>query len=643
MKKYSKFILIFFASLLFEIFIFNYNFFTTLFNKETIYVNKGSDSIFEIENIDQKVKNVKIDFKSEEYLSVKIYVRDEGNNNYYLLNNKEVNPKNKRSIYQNIHAAGKVKSIKFVLGNATLHIDDVVINSKIPLMFSSVRFLIILSILLLVYAFNSKSKIYKVKLLDEKANIIVIVGAIVLLCFVLGALCLSNDYFENPVLVNQRQYYNLTDAFRNGKTYIEEVKDDYLLNMDNPYDTVERNKMWAQEGAKFMWDYAYYKGKYYVYFGVGPLLLTYLPYNILTGGYISNYFVDFLFMVLTTFSITYLLYNICKKWFKDVKLLTFLMCLFLLISSSGAFWVAKRPDFYNVPIITSLFFTTLGLGLFISASMSKKLFKTKLVIASCSMAFVALCRPQFLISTFLIIPLYYDYFFKKFDKNKLKELLCILIPYIIFAIITCAYNYVRFGSIFDFGAQYNLTTNDMTKRGFILARIPLGIFYYLLLPTRFVPYFPYIDSIPVLSNNYFGKTIYENTYGGLFFTHLITISCLFITKLKKFFNDKKLYYFSLLSIIFAFVVMIFDTEMSGILPRYLMDFSYLLLIPTVIIVFSLEKVIFKNEAAKKILIVLVFLPIIYEFLLLLVDYAPSVKESLPNMYHYLYYLFNNIV
>lgn len=34
------------------------------------------------------------------------------------------------------------------------------------------------------------------------------------------------------------------------------------------------------------------------------------------------------------------------------------------------------------------------------------------------------------------------------------------------------YNAARFGSPFDFGANYNLTSNDMTRRGFAVGASP---------------------------------------------------------------------------------------------------------------------------------------------------------------------------
>ena len=54
-----------------------------------------------------------------------------------------------------------------------------------------------------------------------------------------------------------------------------------------------------------------------------------------------------------------------------------------------------------------------------------------------------------------------------------------LIPFIIVGLGLMYYNYIRFDSPFDFGANYNLTTNDMTLRGFNIDRIFLGIYYML--------------------------------------------------------------------------------------------------------------------------------------------------------------------
>ena len=81
------------------------------------------------------------------------------------------------------------------------------------------------------------------------------------------------------------------------------------------------------------------------------------------------------------------------------------------------------------------------------------------------------------------------------------------------------YNYARFGSVFDFGASYNLTTNDMRYRGWVWGRIPYGIFVYLFQPVKLTTDFPFMETL-FASTHYMGITIQEFTPGGLFATHL---------------------------------------------------------------------------------------------------------------------------
>ena len=75
------------------------------------------------------------------------------------------------------------------------------------------------------------------------------------------------------------------------------------------------------------------------------------------------------------------------------------------------------------------------------------------------------------------------------------------------------YNAARFGSPFDFGANYNLTTNDMTGRGFVAGRTGLGIFTYLLQPPMVNAVFPFIRDFTA-STVYQGRTLMESSLGG---------------------------------------------------------------------------------------------------------------------------------
>ena len=77
------------------------------------------------------------------------------------------------------------------------------------------------------------------------------------------------------------------------------------------------------------------------------------------------------------------------------------------------------------------------------------------------------------------------------------------------------YNAARFGSVFDFGANYNLTSNDMTRRGFAVGRIAPAVVTFLLGIPGVQTVFPYLSATK-MQTNYMGLTITELYYGGAF-------------------------------------------------------------------------------------------------------------------------------
>ena len=63
----------------------------------------------------------------------------------------------------------------------------------------------------------------------------------------------------------------------------------------------------------------------------------------------------------------------------------------------------------------------------------------------------------------------------KNKKEVIKELIAVMIPYITVGLALMYYNYIRFDSIFEFGAKYQLTINNMAKLGSRLYTIPKRI------------------------------------------------------------------------------------------------------------------------------------------------------------------------
>ena len=122
--------------------------------------------------------------------------------------------------------------------------------------------------------------------------------------------------------------------------------------MKNPYDFGARQELAAKKGLNCRWDNAFYKGKYYVYFGVVPVVTVLLPYYLIIGSHLPIYILVYIITVITVIGILLLLKEITERYFKNIPFLLFLLlfifCSFSLLS------VVKYPIVYN--LLWSLFY-----------------------------------------------------------------------------------------------------------------------------------------------------------------------------------------------------------------------------------------------------------------------------------------------
>lgn len=140
------------------------------------------------------------------------------------------------------------------------------------------------------------------------------------------------------------------------------------------------------------------------------------------------------------------------------------------------------------------------------------------------MALTAGCRPQFILFAALAVVLFWERVFVKrelFSKKGWRQTAALVVPYVLIAAGLMAYNALRFGSPFDFGASYSMTSNDMTHRGTNLERILYGIWYFLFEPMQLEGKFPYLQSASI-ATDYLGKLVTESWFGGIFACSMLT-------------------------------------------------------------------------------------------------------------------------
>ncbi len=339
--------------------------------------------------------------------------------------------------------------------------------------------------------------------------------------------------------------------------------------MENPYDANNRIAI----GAKTKWDTAFYNNKYYVYFGVVPVLVLFLPYYLLTGGDMSYMQAAGIIDVLMLIAGFLLIYEIKRLVSKDIPLRLFLLLSSAFTFSAGIILLVKRASIYYVAIGMGLVFVFYGLYFWFNA-LRHEVSLWRGAAGSLCMAAAVGCRPQFAIASFLGIYIFRDLFVKRWDK--LTKLLILISPYVPVAAGLMYYNYARFGSPFDFGANYNLTGYDMVHMGVHLMRIPAGLWYYLFNLPKFNFEFPFMYPMEIVTG-YPGFMVNEPVIGGAI--AMIPLSWLCISDFK---NIKKSP-IRLACYVMAFIVVTVDTIMCGILVRYQLDYRLYLTIPAVML------------------------------------------------------------
>lgn len=660
-------------SVLCELFVFNYKWVSTIFSDPVeitsmrvsgataddgeITFGSGSATI-QIDNIDEKLRYLSLPLREADdtaVLDVTISAYDEANSaSPVTAPQRTVTTAAETSQYIPLHFSGNVSSLTIKVSRtagSSAVCEGIELNGSVPLLVSVPRIILLAAVLFAVYILRPRSFVYSIKtdLSKSTHQTAAIIAATVMALAFLGSVRMNTAILQSPKsAVNHQQYYSLVDALKDGHFYLNEEPSEELKEMENPYDLGARNA----NNVKSNWDHAYYDGKYYVYFGAAPVVLLYLPYNLITGADLPNYVAASVFALFFIAGVMYLLWEIIKKWFPKTPMPVYLMTSAAFVAPVLTF-ILYKPDLYAVPIISALTFSVFGLAFWLAAERDKAVGKKRsvqslspyyLCAGSICIAMTAGCRPQFLISAVFGVVLFWKYVFgsrELFSKKGWKATAAVCIPFIVIGALVMIYNAARFGSPFDFGANYNLTTNDMTKRGFVWGRTGLGIFTYLFQTMHIDALFPFIHDFDK-ATAYQGLTLSEKLLGGVLWLYPFLGFGLYGLVKKKLFKDSRVFVMLCAAMAAALVVVVADTQMAGLLTRYYLDFVWLMMIASSLTVFALSSAAVEgtesHSALMRVITALVLLTLAFAVLSIFARTEDSIRAADPAVYYKLQYM-----
>lgn len=619
MKKYLVFLI---TTVLLELMVFNFSSVRSVFNKPVDLTEYSRcDGIeMHIEGLDLKINNLYVDYDPIEHLPLtfQINTTDEGDFFEYPLGEHTIALNTPSTRYMNIHGYGNTHSLIFYFSEDN-PVDpariSVFANVKRPLFINAWRMIAVYLILCFIFALKADGRAFGSLLAKEKGSERSVQMCFTILMMVIwivaGYLCTSSHLlFNEESKPHHQQYKELAEALCRGSVVLDYKPSEGLLDAPNPYDTIYLQA----NGIEYRADYAFFNNKYYVYFGIVPEVLLYLPYHMLTGQGFPNHAAVFVFYAMFVVGTFMLFKRLCDRYFPDVSFASYLIISSATVTFGPFAYLYFTADIYSVPVMAAMAFTVFGLYLWSNGiyyaqkertSSDDRQRKTctiltimSYIIGSLSMSLVAGCRPQMLFFSLLAVPLFWDEVITKrelFSKKSIGRSISICAPYVFSAALVMWYNAMRFGSVFDFGATYSLTNNDMNLRGTSISRMLSGLWIFFFKLPLFTERFPYLHTTQ-FDFDWMGRITTEHYYGGAISCCALTWVIFLAGYFKKEIKERRLTFVFGISLFGSAVIGMLDADRAGVLQRYASESFFGIAIATALMLFTIMDTLYKEKS-----------------------------------------------
>ena len=408
-------------------------------------------------------------------------------------------------------------------------------------------------------------------------------------------------------------YYNLLAySLKNKKLHIgecdESAGDIFFYKLKT---TIEGHNG-KQKITTTILDTSVYKNKVYLYFGITPVLLFYLPFNLATGMFLTDKIVGFGLGSLIFLLSLFLIKVLSEKFCVDSKLTgrkylpIHVLSVFLLGFCSLVPFILMRVSIYEVAILTAIFllitsFVVLFFYLknYPIESLTLSIFCHSNILVFCLGLFLSLAvgaRPHYV----FFIPIFFaaicimNYYHTQNIRFVIKQAIIFLMPCVIIGTGLALYNYLRFDSVFDFGFNCQVKPTMFSVES--VFKELLEVIPDTLKQTFFK--LPDIDTKTFISLVHSSGHKYGNAYiAGIFWMCPIMIVLLFVTDFLKNIYKKDKTLFAIISVMCCVILInLTITTLFGVLIRYTFEYFLFVLILSIIMFYY-----YLNNAKDKLL------------------------------------------
>lgn len=526
---------------------------------------------------------------------------------------------------------------------ATVSLASFELNPTVPMFYSPLRVLIMLAIAAFLICLRPGSVLWRRRLDASSRGHKVAVGSLIA---VQSLVLLAVSQMTGGAFVGQGvsfgwgfqhwfdplQYQRLGDALLHGHTWLDLQVDNSLQAMSNPYDFSQRQALNRSTGAVYYWDHAYFQGKYYCYFGVLPAVFLFAPFEALTGHWLPTWAASWLLSVGFTVFAALLATKFVARYFPHISQALAVMCTLTLMVANSMWYYVFAPSFYGIPMLMSMMLTAAALYFWVSARRDAAsgewaglakfadatvaastgtdattttaattaaattaaaqpcntiLSAWRVVLGSILMTMNVGSRPQFAIAFLLAVPIFWDeirHTRQLFSRSSWRLTLAAALGALIVLVPLLGYNAARFGSLLDFGSDYNLTAFDMTSQRPSKFLMAAALFVQLFQPIAISPRFPFVQT----TDNALPLPC-EPSLGGIFAIVPFTVLALGFWIMRRQLKAHRVWGLTVLCLALAAVALWFDTSIGGVNNRYYGDYAYLIALAAICVAACMEE------------------------------------------------------
>ena len=438
---------------------------------------------------------------------------------------QSMNPDAIRSHYVKAPGAGIVRIWIQEERGAIVPVTDARANVRVPFVINWMRVLAMALVLLMIAVWRPGSRLWRITLDPSSTRQrLAFVGLLAIPTLLIGVSIIHELWYTSSLVFHVSgdytydfdQYGHVADALVAGRPWLDLPVPEQLAATEHPYDVATRAQLLANGASPLYWDYAYYDGHWYSYFGVLPAVLLFVPYRLLAGHNLPTSAAEYILVLLFIIFFSLLVLRVIHRVMPKTSVAAASLVVVSSLVSAQMGYLLYRTNFYQIPFAASLTLTSLGLWLWLGADTSRRplrpsdrwqagdakpLSLPRLALGALCIAANFGCRPTFTLTALLAFPLFWPQIRALgtgLRTRRIKPLqalrapLAVIIPAILVVTPLMTWNMVRFDSPFNFGNAYQFSISDMTRHTTPSADMPANIWYYLFLPLRFMDRFPWL-------------------------------------------------------------------------------------------------------------------------------------------------------